>query len=373
MANAGTVKSYNPAKGFGFITAEDGTDVFVHFSACNGAAPIVGDAVTFDTEPSPKNAQPCAVNVEGCTGVPNGGGKGHAQSFSYGAGKGKGKGKDKGFSKGKKPPSAEGGKGHTLPRVRISAEKFSGVVAAWKGKYGWIDPAEPIEHEKASLRNGSLFFGVADIEGADMLAEGTPVEFHICEDDSGLGAEEVVATGSAPKGSGKGKAPAKGLWKGAQSAPVKVAAWSAPAKGAAAAWGKGGAAFAAPAKGVKGWAAAPVKGAAGKGAAAFGKGKDTFGKGKEKGTGKKGKGHTLPRTRISAEKFTGVVNAWKGKYGWIQPSEEIAHEKAAKNNGQLFGGKDDLIDIEELTPGATVEFHIFEDSSGLGAEEIVQY
>ena len=29
----GTVKWFNAAKGYGFITAEDGTDVFCHFSA----------------------------------------------------------------------------------------------------------------------------------------------------------------------------------------------------------------------------------------------------------------------------------------------------------------------------------------------------
>jgi len=33
---------------------------------------------------------------------------------------------------------------------------------------------------------------------------------------------------------------------------------------------------------------------------------------------------------------------------------------------------DDLEGATELTEGATVEFHIWEDSSGLGAEEVVQ-
>ena len=47
----GTVKWFNSDKGFGFITAENGNDVFVHFSAIQGDGFKTleeGQAVTFD-------------------------------------------------------------------------------------------------------------------------------------------------------------------------------------------------------------------------------------------------------------------------------------------------------------------------------------
>jgi CspA family cold shock protein len=63
MAN-GTVKWFNESKGFGFITHEDGTDVFVHYSAISGdgfKTLAEGDAVTFEVEEGDKG--PKAVNV----------------------------------------------------------------------------------------------------------------------------------------------------------------------------------------------------------------------------------------------------------------------------------------------------------------------
>jgi CspA family cold shock protein len=63
MAN-GTVKWFNDAKGFGFITKEEGGDVFVHFSDIQDSgfkSLAEGQNVTFDVVDSPKG--PKAANV----------------------------------------------------------------------------------------------------------------------------------------------------------------------------------------------------------------------------------------------------------------------------------------------------------------------
>jgi len=68
VLNNGTVKWFNPDKGFGFISNDGGgEDVFVHFSAIqsDGYKSLdEGQKVTFDTEPDPKDSRKMrAVNV----------------------------------------------------------------------------------------------------------------------------------------------------------------------------------------------------------------------------------------------------------------------------------------------------------------------
>jgi CspA family cold shock protein len=60
----GTVKWFNEKKGFGFLSQEDGDDVFVHYSSIQNSgfkSLTEGQSVEFDVQDGPKGPQ--AVNV----------------------------------------------------------------------------------------------------------------------------------------------------------------------------------------------------------------------------------------------------------------------------------------------------------------------
>ena len=64
----GTVKWFNPAKGFGFIQPDNGgADVFVHISAVERAGLSTlneGQKVSFEEERDPKRGKTSAVNIK---------------------------------------------------------------------------------------------------------------------------------------------------------------------------------------------------------------------------------------------------------------------------------------------------------------------
>ena len=58
----GTVKFFNTTKGFGFITPDEGKDIFFHISEVQGSEPKDGDKVEFEVGEGRKG--PCALKVK---------------------------------------------------------------------------------------------------------------------------------------------------------------------------------------------------------------------------------------------------------------------------------------------------------------------
>ena len=62
----GTVKWFNAEKGYGFVTCEDGKDVFVHYSAIQGEGfknLVEGQKVELEVEQGPKGPQAKSITV----------------------------------------------------------------------------------------------------------------------------------------------------------------------------------------------------------------------------------------------------------------------------------------------------------------------
>lgn len=114
------------------------------------------------------------------------------------------------------------------------------------------------------------------------------------------------------------------------------------------------------------------------------------GAGKGKGKGGKGKGWglfmgpwdwsymswggpsgpDLPRERVTEELITGEILEWKDTFGWVKPDVPVDHPASKHRDGKIYVNKKDLTSQTDPEKGARVKFYVYEDPSGLGAEEV---
>lgn len=73
----------------------------------------------------------------------------------------------------------------TPGRTRVSQELNKGKVKSWRGGFGFVTPASPVDHP---LFTGSLFLHSNDILEGE-VGEGKKISFYIYRDPQGLGAE----------------------------------------------------------------------------------------------------------------------------------------------------------------------------------------
>jgi len=106
----------------------------------------------------------------------------------------------------------------------------------------------------------------------------------------------------------------------------------------------------------------------------MGKGWDMTGMGMGKGKGKtkRPSGDNLPRERITQVPVTGDILEWKGKFGWVKPHVAIEHAKAGKNKGKVFLSAKDFSGSDPVV-GSAVQFQVYVDESGLGAEQATPF
>eukprot|EP00927_Polykrikos_kofoidii_P056621 TRINITY_DN50720_c0_g1_i1.p1 TRINITY_DN50720_c0_g1~~TRINITY_DN50720_c0_g1_i1.p1 ORF type:complete len:346 (-),score=52.35 TRINITY_DN50720_c0_g1_i1:172-1209(-) len=229
--------------------------------------------------------------------------------------------------------STGGGRQPAGPRKRISNVPISGILKQWKGAFGWIVPIENVRHP--SFR-GQIYLHAKDLGGIKpaQLHDGQQVTFTVYEDIQGLGADNIKIDGvesfpprpTSKPTSSLGLSGASGSLAGGARGLGSMAPRALPPAGAAAA------------AALLSRAAVPPMA-------------------------------NLARERITVVETTGEVMDWKGSFGWLKSHDTIDHVAATKRSGKIYVSRKDLVGVPTLHLGQIVQFHVFADASGLGAEE----
>jgi len=203
------------------------------------------------------------------------------------------------------------------PRTKVVPTRVTGRVMGWRGKYGWIQPSQPIKHPSALARNGGkLYFGQEDVE-AKLSGVNAAVTFFVYESEKGLGAMHVRPDARELQPARPTKTTAMGKKPTVSTFPGK-----------------------------------------------------TQGKGQGRAQGKThGKAAPGLRTKLLPQRLTGTVKKWMGNFGWIAPTERISHPAARMHKGELYLAKED-VEAELSGVGAKVSFFLYKDDDGLGAMHV---
>lgn len=211
--------------------------------------------------------------------------------------------------------------------------KITGSILDWKGSFGWIRPDVQIDHPEARKNGGKIYLSTSDVE-AEIEGIGSQVSFYVYADGSGLGA----ANCGPPDGSEQ-EAMEGAMREAAQAAQIaQQQAFQQQAlqqQWAQEQWMAAQQPVWSPPRGLPNGGSTPKQKPA--------------------------------RTRIVEEPIGGTVKVWKGFHGWVVPEADIDHPKY---RGQLYVAHSDVADKASMTVGAEVTFYLYEDSQGLGAEEL---
>jgi len=76
------------------------------------------------------------------------------------------------------------------------------------------------------------------------------------------------------------------------------------------------------------------------------------------------------QTVLGGRRFSGTIISWKGTVGWIKPSSKIDRPEEEMRSGKVFVHKSDFAAGTDLSrmKGARVNFTVYVDGTGLGAE-----
>lgn len=77
----------------------------------------------------------------------------------------------------------------------------------------------------------------------------------------------------------------------------------------------------------------------------------------------------LERKRVGEGRLSGLITEVKGHMAWIQPLSKILHPQAKRHWGLVYLAQKDIAETKNLKEGGIVDFLVYEDSDGLGAED----